>query len=79
MNRFGTLLTAYATAIQLSLEVEQASTSNCVSSDVVNCAKWPAAMMPTANPDAPLKASDFPHNTVFIWLHGAGGAPSDYQ
>jgi hypothetical protein len=74
MNRLSFLLTAYATAIQLS--AEQAST--CVNSATTNCASWPAAMMPTTNPDAPLKASDFPHNTVLIWMHGAGGAPSDY-
>lgn len=79
MSRLVSLLTAYATAIQLYLEVEQAPISTCVNSATVNCASWSAAMMPTANPDAPLKASDFPHNTVLIWMHGAGGAPSDYQ
>jgi hypothetical protein len=77
MYRFTSLLAAYATAIQLSLEVEQAS--NCVSSASVDCSIWPTAMMPQTNPDAALRASDFPHGTVFIWLHGAGGAPSDYQ
>jgi hypothetical protein len=77
MYRFASLLTAYASAIQLTLEVEQAST--CVNNAETKCANWPAAMMPTTNPDTPLNASDFTHDTVLIWLHGAGGVPSYYQ
>lgn len=79
MYRTASLLTAYATAIQLS--VEQAPTSTCVSTTTkpkVDCSKWPAAMMPTADNDT-LNASDFTHEKVIIWMHGAGGAPSSYQ
>ena len=35
-------------------------------------------MMPSY-PDKPLNAVDFPHDKVLIWLHGAGGALSEYQ
>ena len=40
---------------------------------------WPpAAMMPSFS-DEPLKESDFKHDTVLIWLHGASELPSYYQ
>ena len=65
---FASILASYASAVCL-----KQSGSNC--SDLCTI----PAMCPPYSSTETLNKADFTHDSVIIWLHGAGGCPSEYQ